>query len=53
MKHSLIALVFLLAVISNIAIVQGATYVVPHSPQHGPSDTLGADRIVSFFDLPL
>ncbi|MFA5236931.1 MAG: winged helix-turn-helix transcriptional regulator [Methanoregula sp.] len=53
MKHSLIVLIFLVVVVSNIAIVQGATYVVPHSPQNGPSDTLGADQIVSFFDLPL
>lgn len=53
MKSSLIVLIFLVAVVSNIAIVQGATDVVPHSPQNEPSDTHGADRIVSFFDLPL
>jgi len=45
---------FLVAVVSNIAIVQGeTTYVVPHSPQNGPSNTLVAERIISFFDLPL
>lgn len=53
MKHSFITLIFLLAIITNIAVVQGETYVVPHSPQPGPSDTQGADRIVSFFELPL
>jgi predicted transcriptional regulator len=50
---SIIVLIFLIAVVDNIAIVQGAIYVVPHSPQNGPSDSLGAERIISFFDLPL
>lgn len=53
MRHSLIALIFLLVVITNIAVVRGATTIEPYSPQTGPSDNLGADRIVSFFDLPL
>ena len=53
MKHSFFALIFLLAVITNIAMVQGATIIEPYAPQTGPSDTLGADRIVSFFELPL
>ena len=53
MRHSLIALIFLLAILTNIAVVQGATYIEPYSPQAGPPDTHGADRIVSFFDLPL
>jgi len=33
--------------------VQGATTIEPYTPQAGPSDSLGADRIVSFFELPL
>jgi len=53
MKHSFFALIFLLAIITNIAMVQGATTIEPYAPQTGPSDTLGADRIVSFFELPL
>ena len=52
MRHSLIALIFLLAILTNIAVVQGATYIEPYSPQAGPPDTHGADRIVSFSTSP-
>jgi len=52
MKHSFFAFIFLLAIITNIAMVQGATTIEPYAPQTGPSDTFGADRIVSFFELP-
>lgn len=53
MKRSLLSLFFLLVVIFNIAVVQGETVIEPYSPQSGPTDTRGADHIVSFFELPL
>jgi predicted transcriptional regulator len=33
--------------------VQGGYSVEPYSPQTGPSDTLGADSTISFFELPV
>jgi predicted transcriptional regulator len=53
MKHSSIVLFFLLVFVINVAIVQGDYSVEPYSPQSGPSDTLGADSTISFFELPL
>lgn len=53
MKNSLFALFFLLIIIVNITVVQGETIIEPYSPQSGPTDTSGADRIVSFYELPL
>src|SRR5271169_6833177 len=53
MKHSLFALFFLLVIIVNITVVQGETIIEPYSPQSGPTDTSGFDRIVSFYELPL
>jgi predicted transcriptional regulator len=53
MKNSVFVLLFLVAIITNVSIVNGETYVVPHSPLNGPSDTQGADTIVSFYELPL
>lgn len=53
MKHSSIALFFLLVFVVNVAIVQGGYSVEPYSPQSGSSDTLGADSTISFFELPL
>jgi predicted transcriptional regulator len=53
MKHSSIVLFFLLVCVVNVAIVQGDYSIEPYSPQSGPSDTLGADSTISFFELPL
>jgi predicted transcriptional regulator len=53
MKYSSIVLLFLLVVAVNVAAVQGGYSVEPYSPQIGPSDTLGADSTISFFELPL
>lgn len=53
MKHSSIVLFFLLVFFVNVAMVQGGYSVEPYSPQTGPSDTLGADSTISFFELPL
>jgi predicted transcriptional regulator len=53
MKRSLFTLFFLLIVFFNITIVQGETIIEPYSPQSGPADISGADRIVSFYELPL
>jgi predicted transcriptional regulator len=51
MKHSLFVLLFLVAIIANIAVVQGATYIEPYSPQPGPTDNQGTDKIISFYEL--
>ncbi|MDD5187599.1 MAG: winged helix-turn-helix transcriptional regulator [Methanoregula sp.] len=53
MKHSSIILFFLLVFFANVAMVQGGYSVEPYSPQTGPSDTLGADSTISFFELPV
>ncbi|MDO9325577.1 MAG: hypothetical protein Q7T80_11550, partial [Methanoregula sp.] len=52
MKYS-IAFLFLLVFVVNVAIVDGGYSVEPYAPQNGPSDTLGADNTISFFELPL
>ncbi|MDD1686381.1 winged helix-turn-helix transcriptional regulator [Methanoregula sp.] len=53
MRHPSIVLFFLLMVGVTVAIVQGGYSVEPYSPQSGPSDMLGADSTISFFELPL
>ena len=53
MKRTLIAFLFLLVFTVNVVAVQGGYSVEPYSPQTGPSDTLGADRTISFFELPV
>lgn len=53
MKHSSIILFFLLVFVVNVALVQGGYSVEPHSPRSGPTDMLGADSTISFFELPL
>lgn len=53
MKHSSIVLLFLLVFVVNVSIVHGGYSVEPYAPQNGPSDTLGADSTISFFELPL
>jgi len=53
MKHPLFTFLFLLIIVVNIIVVDGETFVEPYSPQSGPTDSLGADRDVSFFELPL
>jgi predicted transcriptional regulator len=53
MKQSSIVLLFLLVAVVNVAVVHGGYSVEPYSPQTGPSDTLGAESTISFFELPL
>jgi predicted transcriptional regulator len=53
MKHSSIVLLFLLVFTVIVVDAQGGYSVEPYSPQTGPSDTLGADSTISFFELPL
>ncbi|MGB7788387.1 winged helix-turn-helix transcriptional regulator [Methanoregula sp.] len=53
MKHSSIVLFFLLVFFANVAVVQGGYSVEPYSLRTGPSDILGADSTISFFELPL
>ena len=53
MKYSSIFLLFILAIAVNVALVQ-AGYSVDTAPlPAGPSDTLGAESTISFFELPL
>ncbi|HNX18088.1 MAG TPA: winged helix-turn-helix transcriptional regulator, partial [Methanoregula sp.] len=54
MKHVSIILLFLLVIVVNITFAQAGYSVEPHSSiRPGPVDSLGADRDVSFFELPL
>lgn len=53
MKHSSIVLFFLLVFAITVTAVQGGYSVEPYSPQSGPSDSLGAENTISFFELPL
>jgi len=53
MKLSSIILFFLLLSMVNVAFAQDGYSVEPYSPQSGPTDILGANITISFFDLPL
>lgn len=53
MKLSSIILFFLLLSLVNVAVAQDGYLVEPYSPQSGPTDMLGAEITISFFDLPL
>ena len=53
MKHSSIALFFLLIMAVNVIVVHGEYSVDPYPLQSGPSDSLGTDSTISFFALPL
>lgn len=53
MKHSSIALFFLLIMAVNVIVVHGEYSVDPYPLQSGPSDSLGTDSMISFFALPL
>jgi len=52
-KYPLLCLLVLLLIAVHVSAYQDGTTVEPYSPQHGPTDTSGADRTVTFFELPL
>lgn len=53
MKRSSIVLLFFLVAAVSVTVVQGGYSVEPYSPLAGPSDSLGAESTISFFELPL